>query len=232
MNLWKKLFGGASTRTPTVQRESPAQSSSSFVSACFAHPYKAVPDKRTASDFMEVDEIDKLINDDNYATALALVQECLIRHPDFYVFHGRRAHLYSAMGDGEKEKEAYLEALEKSLRKYYACDSLAQLAFEQGNDHDAVLWWVRACDLQLQIDEMRYPRCFICLAYVAVGLGDIDSEQWLRQCADRTPSLIDLNAESANRHYQVGVRASNAENGDAFRAAIRELRDRATASGR
>lgn len=231
MKLLKWLFGrAASSGYPIPNEVLPKESSdgpaSAFVRECFSYPFKPVPDKRTASDFAEVDDIDRLVQAQDFTSALALVDRCLAKHPDFYVFHGRRAHIYSLMRDTEKEKAAHSDALERSLRKYYACDSLAQLAFDSGNDRDAVLWWVRACDLQLQVREMRYPRCFICLAYVAVGLGDAESERWLRECADQTPMCIDLNAEAANSHYQLGMRAGATGLAEPFRSAIRQLRKR------
>ena len=91
MSIWKRFFGDGSSRG----REKPLQHSEDpklrFVEECFDYPFKGIPEKRTASDFMEVDDIDRLINASDYAGALSLVQKCLTQHPDFYVFHMRRA---------------------------------------------------------------------------------------------------------------------------------------------
>lgn len=230
MNIWSRLFSRVGSTAQAELSQQLADRKLPFVEECFGYPFKGVPDKRTASDFTEVADIDGLISASDYIGALALVQKCLTKHPDFYVFHSRQAQIYSAMGDTEKEKKAYWEALEKSLRKYYACDSIAQSAFEQNDGRDAVLWWVRACDLQLRCREMRYPRCFVCLAYVAAGLGDADLNEWFISCADQTPSSIDLNGEAASKHYQLGVQASRAGYSESFLAAFRELRRRSSVS--
>lgn len=225
MSFWKRLFGKTEQPPATGDPELEA-----FVAECFDYTYKSVPDSRTASDFPEWVEIDRLTEDGNYEAALKIIDDCLSRHPDSYVIHVRRGIVYKQMGNRTEEVRAYKEALEKSSRKYYACDSLAQLAFEDGNDHDAVLWWVRACDMQLQTQELRHALSFVCLAYVSSGIGfDAKGVEWLWSCVDRTPSPIDLTAEAAAKHMAVGRRAFEADYGQPFLAAIRELRRRAGA---
>jgi tetratricopeptide (TPR) repeat protein len=223
MDFLKRLFGKG---TPPLASHDAA--SDQFAAECFDYEYRSVPDSRTADDFPEWVEIDRLTRDGQYEAALAIIDHSLSRHPDSYVIHSRKGLTYKLMGNRGEELRACNDALERSSRKYYACDSLGQLAFEEGNDRDAVLWWVRACDMQLQTRELRYARSFACLAYISTGIGfDAEGVAWLWSCVERTPSPIDFTAEVAGEYMAVGTRAFQADYGKAFLAAFRELRRRA-----
>lgn len=130
-----------------------------------------VSDNRVFSDFPEISVIDRERKAGNMKKALSLTHEGIKKYPDSFLFYGRASEILINSNELDVAEELQKKAILYSKVKTYACDDMAKIALRRGNIEGAVVWWLRACHLQLKENNFNYPRCFLSLYYICLELG-------------------------------------------------------------
>ena len=235
MGWFSKLFrrersapAATSTRSaPAAAPPRPAASATekddaavaAHVASCIEPKFTEQPDNRWFSDFPELREIDNAREAGRLSEALERCNRGLESHPDSFLFYGRAAQVYDAMGDAAGAERVLLAGIDKSLSKCSLCGHLAEQARKQSRHADAVAWWLRGCSAQLRANLLADNKPFMNLAYVCRPLGLGAAADWLLGLADRISRTGPIRLDAVGTRER-GEVAAALGNGPAHRAVL------------
>lgn len=198
-----------------------------FIASCLDVPYREMQEDRWFSHFKELPEIDALRKSGKPQEALSLCRKGLEQHPDSFLFYKRGADLCEELGQPDEAERLLVEGLSKSLSKCSIAGALADRAFANLNNRDAIRWWIVGGVLQLDAKIMVDKMPFLNLAYVCQPIGITETERWLFEMADRASSQgpVRFNAEGAELRHWV-ARTAMAAGDDAAQHAIVAFHDK------
>lgn len=183
-----------------------------FVKTCFDFDVDEGRDERTYLDFADqLKRIDALCRrsgkkrERELTVALSLARKGLAEHPDCYLFFNRMAAVLFALDRYGEAETLLIDALAKSRSKSEIANELGEFGMRRGEFDKAVLWWVRACALQMKAKSLFFCVPFLNLAHVAEQCGARESAVYLFALARRAdPSAPPaLGPEDAEQRYKI-----------------------------